>query len=290
MKTYYFLIVISILMIFAIFHKKTKKEGFTQENKFVVKYENNVYDHFYGNIYDDIHIPESRVPYVLKYILKTTQPDNKSTFLVVGSGTGFATKELSDLGYKTYGVDKSASMVEYSTSKYPELMIKNGDVMDSMLYDKQVFSHILCLYYTIYHFQDKQLFFRNCFHWMKSGGYLIVHLIDTEKIDLHIPCLKNIIYGYPKTKKNGNKITANVDFPNFKYDASYTISNKNILFTETFTNDENTRQNEQTFHIENIESIVEMAMNNGFIFHGKINLRDNTMDDFQYIYIFERQL
>jgi hypothetical protein len=81
-----------ITVITFVFKNKIPKyysEGFSQKEKFVLKNEDNIYDDFYVEMYDKIHLPHRRVPYEIKYILNTTQADDtNSIFLDIGSGTG----------------------------------------------------------------------------------------------------------------------------------------------------------------------------------------------------------
>jgi SAM-dependent methyltransferase len=294
------LVLAAIVMIFIMFYNKkyansNKKEGFTQKDRFVAKYNGNVYDMFYAQIYDELHMPKKRIPFEIDTIIKTTQASETSRFLDVGSGTGNVVNELQDLGYDAYGVDKSEAMIEYSKTKFPNTNTKCGDIMNSMLYDRAVFSHILCLYHTIYGIENKLEFFRNCYFWLKAGGSLVIHLVDPKKFDIHIPAEKHPIYGSPQHAHKTRDTQTNVKFEGFDYKAQYIPdkkSNKSISFVETFTDNVtgNIRQNEQTLYMEEIEDIVTLARRAGFILQGQTNLEKTTDDKHQFLYFFERTL
>ena len=63
-------------------------EGFTQEEPFVVKLNDEALDRFYVELYDTLHGVDDRTNLELSHIIQTTSPDTKnSVFLDVGSGT-----------------------------------------------------------------------------------------------------------------------------------------------------------------------------------------------------------
>ena len=87
------LLVLTIIVLIMYVYKKYKKviiyEGFQQKERFLLKTDENIYDNFYGAIYDDLMLPNERAIYELDKILSTLQPEPKfSTMLDVGSGTG----------------------------------------------------------------------------------------------------------------------------------------------------------------------------------------------------------
>jgi len=293
------LIVFSIVVLVVFMSKHFIKnpnenmEGFSQKEGFLLKYEENIYDKFYVDTYDKIHKPQLRTPYEVNAIIKITQPDNKSNILDVGSGTGYIVNELNELGYSVYGVDKSPVMVDYSREKYPDLMIKQGDIRSPMLYDKFSFSHVLCLYYTIYDFKNKTEFFKNAYNWLKPGGYLVLHLVEPSKFDINVPAAKHVLFGSPQELNRPRSTDSVAHFDDFKYRRTYKFNqNKETMVTETFTDvyTGNIRQNEFTMYMEDITSIVAMANYVGFIPHGKIDMEEFIHDKHQYLYIFERPM
>ena len=320
-----FLILILILItIFKI--KNPYSEGFSQNERFILKKNEEIYDDFYVNIYDKIHLPYRRVPYELKTIIDTTQPDeNNSFFLDVGSGTGVVVNELNSLGYSAIGIDNSPSMINFASTSFsqnsfsPTLrteksikscsspLFKQGNVENMLMFERGKFTHILCLYFTIYHFKNKHIFFRNCYSWLKPGGYLIIHLVNKDKFDTIVPVGKNLLFGSPQLH-NENRITKQlIDFNQFKYKVSYDFSSNTALLTETFEDSttNNIRQNERTMYMEDIDDILNMAILTGFVPNANISysikpgehenfkpfdLKEVTEDPYQYLYILERPL
>ena len=73
------------------------KEGFAQSEKFVLKKDADSYDTFYAQIYDSIHLPDSKKE--LEAILEIVEPDKQSVILDVGSGTGCTLNTLVESGF-----------------------------------------------------------------------------------------------------------------------------------------------------------------------------------------------
>ena len=155
---FHLLLLLSVLLItLMVFRKsmppfptKSGYEGFTQNDKFVLKQNQNVYDSFYADIYDKMHLKTRRVSYELKTIIETTQAEQEnSVFLDIGSGTGIVVGELQEMGYSAFGVEQSVAMVLHSQTKHPGLPVKTADVLENpMLFERGVFTHLLCLYNT----------------------------------------------------------------------------------------------------------------------------------------------
>jgi SAM-dependent methyltransferase len=243
-------------------------------------------------VYDDLYKTEPRSDYEYKKIIEMTQPSKKSEFLVVGSGTGHLVNNLNNAGYHAIGIDKSKAMINYSEKKFPDIETKCGDVIDSMNYDKGVFTHITCMNFTIYHLEDKLTFFKNCYYWLMPNGYLIVHLVNREKYNPIIPAANPPLLDNPQKYSNTRIKDSKINFIDFEYQNSHdfkTDKDKRVIIKETFTDasTKNIRQNELTLYMENIDEIVNIAKKCGFIPHAQIKLLN---DEHQYIYIFERLL
>ena len=293
------MILIMIFFIFIMFLNKfllkpEYTEGFVQQNRFLLKINNDKYDDFYTNIYETIHSTIPRVNYELKTICSITQANDRSIFLDVGSGTGYLVNQLNDLGFQAYGIDKSKSMVEYSENNYKNANVKCGNVTEPMCYEKNTFSHILCLYHTIYEIDDKPSFFKNCYYWLQCGGYLIIHFVDKHKFNP----TKSMNELYPISESETTNSTSRImnssfDFNDFTYKTNYEIKKTNeMIITETFVDlqTNHIRQNEQTLHMDDLDDIIELSKQCGFIPQGRINLVNSCKDEYQYIYFLERPL
>jgi len=264
-------------------------EGFSQKSPFIVKNGNDIYDTFYTDVYDDLNKTDIRSDYECNKIIELTKPSTiHSVFLDIGSGTGHLVNNLMNHGYQAHGVDISKDMVEHSHKKFPDIQTKCGDVMDPLIYDRLLFTHITCMNYTIYHIQDKHQFFRNCYHWLMRNGFLILHLVDKDKYNPLAPMSENITLKNATAYGNIRKTDANIDFTDFKYSNSHEFkADARVLVKESFTDNvsKHVRQNQLTLYMENKNEIIKMAQENGFIAHALINL---LTDEYQYIYVFER--
>ena len=291
-----FMVLFSLAIVVALIfiYKKLSKdinpyaEGFVQMQKFILKRDADTYDEFYAHIYDKIHLPKDRCKNELKLILEATSADETSVFLDVGSGTGETLKTLNDVGARCFGIDKSEAMVKTAKSKCLSEAIKNADVLDSMNYDRQTFSHILCLYHTIYEIENKAKFFQNCRYWLKNGGVLVVHLVDKRKFNTVMPAAHPEYIDNPQKYVSDRITKSSVNFIDFVYDSKYDIKDgpvSTILETFTDTATQKIRQNERQLFMESEDAILKTAINNGFSLHGKINLEPVNSDEHQSLYL-----
>ncbi len=293
------LLIFAILMTIILLHKHFKininnRENFTQRDKYVIKQNEDTFDLFYIELYLVLHEVERRVDRELTHIIRTTNPCiENSNILDVGSGTGNAVATLQEAGYNVYGIDKSENMCKYAKSMHKNIEVLNDDVLKPMSFEKNTFTHVLCTYFTIYNFEDKQQFFRNCYHWMKPGGYLVVHLVDKDRFERIIPNT-DAISSRTHTKNNNEKLHTHGIFEDYDYVGSYELFNNSdhVTFKETFKDLEtkHIRQNETDLYMESLDTICEYAKKNGFIYHAKTNMKDVNNDKNQYLYYFERPL
>ncbi len=282
-------VMVVIIYFFRTIGKTPTVEGFTQMQKFILKQDDAAYDPFYAHIYDEIHLPEQRCSKELKLILEAIGADDSSVFLDVGSGTGETLKVLDAAGFRCFGIDKSQAMIEKATQKCgKQVKIRRGDVVDSMNYDKYTFSHILCLYHTIYEIENKRKFFQNCRYWLKNGGMLIVHLVDKKKFNTVVPVGTPDLIDNPQKYANKRITKTTVDFMDFVYDSKYDIKEGPVsTFMEKFTDaaTKKVRQNERRLFMESEDEILKMATKEGFTLYGKINLEPVTHDEHQSLYL-----
>jgi SAM-dependent methyltransferase len=277
-----------------------KTEGFAQKDNFVLKCGNNTNDEFYSNNYEKIHKPKTHLLEEIDLILKTTQVSLQDVILDIGSNTGYVVNELTQRGYNIYGLTSSPQLSNYCKTKYPDAIVKYGDILNSMEYDKGVFTHIFALYYTIYNFKDKSAIFRNCYSWMKPGGYLVIHLVDVQKFDITTPIAKDVIFGSIQKQHHAKNIQKEthrtteyeVDLIDMNYKSSYNFNNNEVVVIETMKDKmtDKIRQNEKTLYMEPIEQILKLAQQCGFIAKSTLKLKKILDDEYQYLYILERTL
>jgi len=248
---------------------KTKStiENFSQLKPYVLREENEVYDSFYIDKYDDYFQTKSYSEDDLLTIIDKTQPLLKSSvFLDIGCGSGKLLKSLENKKYKVFGVDKSKAMIEKAKEVLTDGEVVCDNVLrDAMLYENNTFSHILCTHFTIYEVEDKNTFFRHCFHWLKGGGYFILHVIHPEKFNKIVP--KSDLFAQvkqPIIKKTSMK------FDEYEYSNTYeNVENHKTMQVENFTSKIFTRQNRKTLYMTPKEEIISLVLKSGFIVHSE---------------------
>lgn len=273
------------------YHKKRMAvEAFQQSGPFSLKTDADIYDEFYCDVYDNLMLPDIRVEYELGIIMKTINPDKmQSRILDVGAGTGTLVNSLVSAGYNAKGVDKSLAMVqkgilnEKSNHSKSKGGIIKGDIGEPMLFDKDAFTMILCLDFTLYEISDKIGFFKNCYSWLERGGYLVIHLAEKDQFNAIIPGAKPTVLdsieqlGPERVKKTV------IDFGGFVYTSDYVDGSNEyeLIHKESFTDkvSKNVRQNELTLYMEPSEKIIEMVRKVGFIPKGLTVMADGPARD-----------
>jgi SAM-dependent methyltransferase len=286
------LVALIMYVIVNMFHYDNKKEYFTQREKFVVKKGDQIYDSFYVSIYDDLVYDKTKNIFEIGEISTVTKLSPKtSTLLDVGSGTGHHCKLWSSKGFNVIGLDKSKSMVEYASKKYPKLDFETGDVLDTMLYPGSSFDYIQSLYFTIYYIQDKRLFFENCYQWLKPGGYLAIHLVNRDMFDPMLDAANPLYIVSPQKYAKKRIMDSVIKFNDFQYKGKFHVHKQKNRgeFVETFKDDKTgkVRKNIHEFYMPTQKEILSYAKDSGFNLLGKIDMV-TTQYEYQYIYLLQK--
>jgi ubiquinone/menaquinone biosynthesis C-methylase UbiE len=262
-------------------------EGYTQNDNYLFKTGNDVYDSFYATIYDHLVFNSLKNNYETEIIMNKSLPTNKSVVLDVGCGTGHHVANLSSKNINVIGVDISQPMINKAKEKYPKYNFIVGDVLNRDQFQNNSFTHILCLYFTVYYFKDKRLFFNNCMDWLMPGGHLIVHLVNREKFDPILPP-GNPLYIVSPQKYAKERITnTKITFNDFVYESNFNFNkNKDLaVFEEKFKfNNGKIRKQEQVLYMENTSEILTIAEQCGFTLKAKVDLVKCAYEN-QYLYI-----
>ena len=285
------LVFLSIFLVLILIFKTPKREGYEQLEKYVMKKGDDIYDELYSDIYDLLVYNDLKNEYEITKIVDKTGVGNDSVFLDVGSGTGHHVKLLSDKGLKVTGIDKSAAMVKKAHTNFPDCKFMTGDVLNTDVFNNGSFTHITCMYFSIYYLHDRHQFFNNCMEWLKPGGFLIVHLVNPDKFDPILPPGNPLqivsAQKYAKERITTTKIT----FNEFVYTSNFNLNKQNdtATFEEKFKfNNGKIRKQEQLLHMDSLEVIANEAKDAGFVLRNKINLVGCAYE-FQYLYIFSRE-
>jgi SAM-dependent methyltransferase len=289
-KVLLFVALLLILVVFfnsPDFNSRSNKEGYEQNDTFLFKKGPEIYDGFYATIYDQLVFNNLKDDYEITQIVNRTTPTSASVILDVGSGTGHHVAKMAEKGLNAVGIDNSQAMIQQAKENYPQYDFQLGSALDINQYKNNSFTHILCLYFTIYYFDNKDTFFNNCMEWLMPGGYLILHLVDREKFDPILPP-GNPLYIVSPQKYAKNRIThTKITFNNFVYTSNFNLeADKDVAtFEEKFKfNDGKVRKQEHLLYMEDAQDILTKAADAGFIVQGKIDLVSCAYPN-QYLYI-----
>lgn len=287
------IIILLTLMFLALVFNSTNKtvEGFTFMDKYSEKTGNDIFDDFYSNIYDDLLFSELKNDFEIEEVLAITNKTKNANVLDIGSGTGKHIYDMKKAGLNVTGLDKSESMVEISKKNNPDVNIKLGDALNSMIFNEKEFTHITCFYFTIYYIKNKKLFLSNCYNWLTPGGSLIIHLVNRDKFNPIVPAGDPFIIVSPQKYAKERITKSSVVFNEFDYKCEFIPANsENIAtFKENFKDkvSGNIRSNMHTLYMDTQKSILEIAKSIGFIELAQIDMSDCQYDD-QYLYVLQR--
>jgi SAM-dependent methyltransferase len=282
------LIVLLIVIFKGIPNYDSNKEGFIQSQQFVNKSGEDIYDDFYADIYDYLVYNKLKNEYEIGQIINASGASSESIILDIGCGTGEHVNALSLKVSKTIGLDISPAMIKKAEQKFPDCKFVLENALNPDAFDSNSFTHILCMYFTIYYFKNKLLFFHNCLNWLMPGGYLIIHLVNRDQFDPILPPGNPLLLVSPQKYAKKRITTTKVKFTDFSYDADFKFDKtKNIAnFVEKFKQDKTgkVRKNEHTLYMESQENILTQAQEAGFILQGKVDLV-KVQYEYQYLYI-----
>jgi len=284
---------VALFLLIVIFFKSAHKrnvnqEGFIQNDKFIYKSGKDVYDDFYSEIYDYLVFSDVKANYEIGSIINETKPTEQSKILDIGCGTGHHVDKLTYNGFDVVGMDISSAMIAKAKSYYPKSKFIVGNGLNGSAYPFSSFTHILCMYFTIYYFKNKDAFFNNCYNWLMPGGYLIVHVVDRDNFDPILPPGNPLLIVSPQKYAKKRITTTKVKFNNFDYNSNFDFkpAQDMAIFSEKFKfKNGNVRKQEHKLYMESESAIVNRAENTGFLLQGKIDLLKCAYAN-QYLYIF----
>ena len=281
------LLIIVILLMIGVSIFSVKKEGFKNNKSFSFN-DSNIYDNFYSNIYDLMVYSQIKNNYEVGEIINMTNLTEHSIILDIGCGTGHHVGLLENKGYNAIGIDESSSMISKAKQNYPDSDFRVANVLNSNIFNYQTFTHILCLYFTIYYVENKEEFFRNCIGWLKPGGYLVVHLVDRDMFDPILPPANPLMLLTPQRYAKQRITKSKIKFDDFYYTANFDLNNRDNIarFKEKFEfNDGKVKKQEHIMYMPTEKEIISIAQSVGFILQGNIDLI-HTGYEYNNLYVF----
>jgi SAM-dependent methyltransferase len=266
-------------------------EGFEQESRFTLKQNEDVFqDPFYVGIYDELFYKKLYNSYEVGIILNEIHPTSKDVVIEIGSKTGSYTSALQQsCGCNVIGLDTSATMVDYASKKYPNCKFMQGDPLDFMSFSSEYATAILLLDFAIYYVKDRRTLFYNCYHWLKPGGYLILHLVNRHMFDPIVPAAKPLTLVSPQSVAKQRITTSDVVFDKFDYKSKFEFDqgdkNDGVTIIETMKDRRGkVRKNVRSLRMSGQKIIISEAKDAGFTMLGQYDLI-KSQREYQYIYI-----
>ena len=216
------IIVIWVINFFNMLYK-SNSEGFEQESRFILKQNDEVLeDPFYVGIYDELFYKKLYNSYEVGIMLNEIHPTSKDVVIEIGSKTGsYASALQQTCGCNVIGLDKYKAMVEYASKKHPNCKFIQGDPLDFMSFSSEYATAILLLDFAIYYIKDRRTLFYNCYHWLKPGGYLVLHLVNRHMFDPIVPAAKPFTLVSPQSVAKKRITTSDVVFKDFDYKSKF---------------------------------------------------------------------
>jgi SAM-dependent methyltransferase len=291
--TYLEIVLCMFFIVLIIVFLKPMKEGFVEEHpEFIRKTDDDIFDNFYVNMYDNLVYDTQKNDFEVERIFKNLPP--QPIILDIGSGSGHHVNSFNINNNSVIGIDKSPAMIQLAKHNYPNLDFRLSDALDSMQFSSNTFTHITCLYFTIYYIKNKLLFFENCFKWLQPHGVLVLHLVDIYNFD---PVLSTIDTSTttPQSNTNERNTKSNIKFNILDYKSDFildkiinpnttALNEPNATFKETFkfNNGKKARINEHKLYMSSQASILALARDVGFILlsqeeMGEVDYKNNYL-------------
>jgi SAM-dependent methyltransferase len=267
------------------------REGFVNKREFEVKKGSEIYDDFYVSVYDDLLFNSVKNKFEIGTIVNSTKPTEKSIILDIGSGTGHHVGGFQERGLRATGLDISPAMVAAAKRNYPDAAFRQGDALQGSLFPPSSFTHITCLYFTLYYMRDKRQFFSNCYTWLMPGGYLVLHLVDRSAFDPILPAGNPLAFINPQTYASERITRTTVEFDRESYSADFVLDERGDVatFTEVFRAPATgrIRKNEHTLHMPTQKSVIGDAREAGFIVVSQSEMKACRYEG-QYMYVLQK--
>lgn len=283
-------VAVGILLLFAVCNcvEGPTQEGFKGGQEETELEDSEIYDEFFSKIYDKLFVVKERVQFEQQSMQEhalAEWPMTETNVLDVGCGVGHHARFFLDKGVGYIGLDKSTAMVQKARSNHPDAKFVRGDAMEATLFASRTFSHVLCMYFTFYAFQNQKRLLHNIYSWLKPSGILVLHLVNPDKFDPVLDAASPFP-GFSIQKYSKDRVTeSEVEFDKFKYRAKFKHSpgDPEVVFEETFTfPDDTTRHHRHNLHMPSLETVLDTAKGVGFTVKHK---EDMTPVEHEYQYL-----
>lgn len=263
-----------------------QREGFTDKPassapKELFLTNDTLYDSFYASVYDQLTQQQTRTAAKVALILQEWQkkgtPYEQMEVLDAGSGTGVACAAFAKMKVKrVLALDKSDAMIEkakFGNQKNPSVSYRVADLNNPSACSGGEFTHVACLYFTLYYLPDKDAFFRNMFLWVKPGGEIAIEVVNKYKFD---PLLESAspLVGFSLQKYTKKRLTeSQVTFDKFTYSGRFDLFDPTAEFSETFRfKNGSIRRQKHKLTMPSMEEVVKIGQAAGWTYVKYIDL------------------
>jgi len=271
------------------------KEGFTTND--IITHNSGIYDKLYSSIYDkiftDIKKSSLEITVIIEHTIKNIDnpfPKEDIKFLDAGCGTGITASIIGKI-YPVTCLDKSNDMLQVAKTRQSQGMkLLEGDLKDRSTFEANSFTHILCLYFTMYYFKNIDHIFENFSKWVKPNGFVVIHVVDKKAFDPVSNPSSPFILTDPQSYLDKRKTDSVIVFNNFKYKSNFKLLGKDTaLFDETFEykDERPDRKHRQTFYMYDKAKYVSTAERYGFVLQ-KIEPQVLSGYSHHYLFIFRK--
>lgn len=254
-----------------------------------------IYDDFYSEVYNTLFLSNMKNNWECMWIYKQYMEKWKSKhpllILDVGCGTGHHMKIFSEyFKLPIDGMDQSTWMLKKAKITSPESELYHHNFEISSIFKKPKYTHILCLFYTIYYSKNLKRVFTNFYSWLHEGGYAFVHVVRRDRFDPILERSSSLIPLYDPQKHSKKRMThTTLHFKEFTYDADWVFEGKRADFKEKFAYKIEPFIRTQTHHfiLWDISEIKKTAQSVGFKMVKAFDLAMSGMD-YNYIMVFQK--
>jgi SAM-dependent methyltransferase len=288
----YLILIVMVILFVVVMQWLPEREGF--KNNTTERLENlEVWDEFYAEVYDQLFDSKQRIDYELSSIMKAAfskWPPAKLNVLDLGSGTGNYTTFFSTNKIPYTGLEQSPFMIKKAREKNPAAKYIMGDAMQPTVFAPNTFSHIMCMYFTLYSFPNQRGLLQNCFAWLKPGGFFIVHVADPEMFDPVLDAASPFP-AFSLQKYSTERVTeSEIVFDQFTYRSKFAKEpdSDDALFSESFEfPDGKVREHRHDLYMPPLEDVESLFKSVGFTLKEDIDLMPVEFE-YQNILIFQK--
>ena len=240
-----------------------------------------IYDTKYARLYDRIvnDFKRKLMQYEVDQVRRNTRIEEygrRANVLDLGCGTGWQVKKLAALCGRCVGLDQSRAMLDQARQNVGGktgrgahgARLVQGDMLSRKTFDEAEFTHITLFYFTVYYAPEPLPLLRNVAHWLKQGGWCVVHVVDPARFDPVLDAANPIVGISRQRYMTQRQLDSKVYLQKSLYHARFELDRKahQATFTENivFPERRHVRKNVHTLAMPPLRSMVRSFRKAGF--------------------------